>query len=74
MKKAFLIVIIIALLLISASISCALQKYVITLEIYWLYTFVISLGCGLILAFVTKMLDFRELKDLIISSVKHIKK
>lgn len=45
-----------------------------SLEIYWLYTFVISLGCGLILAFVTKMLDFRELKDLIISSVKHIKK
>lgn len=45
MKKAFLIVIIIALLLISASISCALQKYVITA--------VLIFFCALGLSFLT---------------------
>lgn len=43
-------------------------------NLYWLTSFVISLGSGIILAFITKMLDFRELKNLLISSIEHIKK
>ena len=43
-------------------------------DMYWLTSFIISLGLGIILAFITKMLDFKELKSLLLSSVEHIKK
>lgn len=43
-------------------------------DIYWLTSFIISLGSGIILAFITKMLDFKELKSLLLSSIEHIKK
>lgn len=43
-------------------------------NIYWIYTFLISLFSGVIIAFITRMLDFMELKDLIFSSIKPMKK
>lgn len=43
-------------------------------DMYWLTSFIISLGLGIVLAFITKMLDFNELKSLLLSSVEHIKK
>ena len=43
-------------------------------DMYWLTSFIISLGLGIVLAFITKMLDFKELKSLLLSSVEHIKK
>ncbi len=40
----------------------------------WIYTFVISSLSGVIIAFITKMLDYKELKNLISASIVHIKK
>lgn len=45
-----------------------------SLNIYWIYTFVISLVAGVFIAFITRMLDFVELKNLLFSSIKHMKK
>lgn len=45
-----------------------------SINIYWIYSFLISLIAGILIAFITKMLDFKELKSLIISSIKHVKK
>ena len=42
--------------------------------IYWIYSFLLSTILGIIIAFITKILDFKELKDLIFSSFIHIKK
>lgn len=53
------------------SISTAFLK---SSNMYWIYSFLISLASGILIAFITKMLDFRELQNLIISSVKHMKK
>lgn len=43
-------------------------------EINWILSFIISLICGVIIAFITKMLDYKELKNLLLSSVNYIKK
>lgn len=43
-------------------------------NIYWIYSLLISSASGLIIAFVTKTLDFGELKTLLTSSIKQIKK
>lgn len=43
-------------------------------DIYWLYSFSISLFSGIAIAFITKILDFKELKNLILSSFDYIKK
>ena len=40
----------------------------------WFYSFVITMASGLIIAFITKMLDYKELKNLIFSSIRHIKR
>lgn len=40
----------------------------------WIYSFIISLFLGIITAFITKTLDFKEIKNLISSSIIHIKK
>ena len=45
-----------------------------SINIYWIYSFLISLIGGVIIAFITNMLDYKELKNLIITSIKHIKK
>lgn len=45
-----------------------------SLNIYWIYTFLTSLAAGIFIAFITKMLDFGELKNLLFSSIKHMKK
>lgn len=52
-------------------ISTALVREI---NIHWISSFLISLTSGIILAFITKMLDFSELKCLITSSLTHIKK
>lgn len=41
---------------------------------YWIYSFIISLFAGIVIAFITKMLDFNDLKTIITSSINHIKK
>lgn len=43
-------------------------------NIYWIYSLLISAACGIIIAFITKTLDFGELKTLLTSSLKQIKK
>lgn len=53
------------------TISTALLK---SLDANWIYTFLISLVCGLVIAFITKMLNFKELKELAASSINYIKK
>lgn len=40
----------------------------------WIYSFLLSVLVGVVIAFITKMLDFKELKSLITSSMHHIKK
>ena len=40
----------------------------------WFYSFILTMFSGIIIAFITKMLDYNELKNLIISSLGHIKK
>lgn len=40
----------------------------------WIYSFLISLLFGIITAFITKTLDFKELKNLLSFSIIHIKK
>lgn len=40
----------------------------------WIYSFLITLTLGIIIAFITKMLDFKELKNLLTSSISQIKK
>ena len=40
----------------------------------WFYSFILTMFSGIVIAFITKMLDYNELKNLIISSVGHIKK
>ena len=40
----------------------------------WIYSFLLSLISGIIIAFITKTLDFKELKSLIASSFIHIKR
>ena len=45
-----------------------------TLNIHWIYTLLISSLSGIIIAFITKTLDFKELKILLFASVNHIKK
>lgn len=57
--------------IILLSVTTAILK---SLDIYWIYTFIISLTSGIIIAFITKMLDFKELKNLIFSSIEQIKK
>lgn len=56
-------------------ILLALVSYILkSSDIYWLYSFLTSLFGGIIIAFITKMLDFKELKNLVISSFDYIKK
>ena len=43
-------------------------------SLQWVYSFVISLFSGVIIAFITKVLDFKDLKELIFSSMDQIKK
>ena len=43
-------------------------------SIYWMYSFLITLTSGIVIAFITKMLDYKELKILITSSISNIKK
>ena len=43
-------------------------------NISWILSFVISSACGIIIAFLTKMLDFKELKNLLLTSINYIKK
>ena len=43
-------------------------------SLYWIYSFLISSCCGIIIAFITKLLDYKEIKNLISSSIVHIKK
>ncbi len=45
-----------------------------SIALNWIYSFLISLFSGIIIAFITKMLDYKELKNLISSSINHIKK
>jgi O-antigen/teichoic acid export membrane protein len=40
----------------------------------WIHSFLISSFSGIIIAFITKLLDFNELKNLISSSIIHVKK
>lgn len=40
----------------------------------WFYSFISTMAGGLFIAFITKMLDYKELKSLIMSSISHIKK
>lgn len=40
----------------------------------WFYSFILTMAGGLFIAFITKMLDYKELKNLIMSSISHIKK
>ncbi len=40
----------------------------------WIYSFLLSALSGIIIAFITKMLDFKELKNLLASSLHNIKK
>lgn len=40
----------------------------------WIYSFLLSSFSGIIIAFITKMLDYKELKSLVASSLIHIKK
>mgnify|MGYP003556583534 CR=1 FL=1 len=42
--------------------------------INWIYSFLISLLSGFFIAFITNMLDYKEIKNLISSSLSHIKK
>lgn len=42
--------------------------------INWFYSFILTMAGGLFIAFITKMLDYKELKNLIMSSISHIKK
>ena len=43
-------------------------------SMYWMYSFLITLASGIVIAFITKMLDYKELKLLITSSISNIKK
>lgn len=43
-------------------------------SINWIYSFLIALLFSIIIAFITKMLDYKELKNLILSSTTYIKK
>lgn len=43
-------------------------------SINWIYSFIISSISGIIIAFITKMLDYKEIRSLITSSITHIKK
>ncbi len=61
--------------ILSFAVLLIISTYVLkNSNIYWIYSFLISLGSGIIIAFITKMLDFNDLKLLITSSIKHIKK
>lgn len=40
----------------------------------WIYSFLSALSSGIVIAFITKMLDYKELKELISSSIIHVKK
>ena len=40
----------------------------------WIYSFLISLFSGIIIALITNTLDYKEIKNLILSSIVHIKK
>lgn len=40
----------------------------------WIYSFLATMGSSLIIAFITKMLDYKDLKNLITSSLSQIKK
>lgn len=43
-------------------------------SLHWIYSFVISLISGLIIAFIAKILDINDIKSMLSSSVDHIKK
>ena len=53
------------------TLSCIVLK---SSSIYWIYSMLISLISGVIIAFITKMLDYNDLKSLITSSISNIKK
>ena len=68
-RKSFCISIFLFIILLISS-TAALSSS----SIEWIYSFLISLFAGIPIAFITKMLDFKDLKMLISSSIKHIKK
>ena len=40
----------------------------------WIYSFMLSLFSGIVIAFITRMLDFKEMQKLLLSSLNNIKK
>ncbi len=55
--------------------TSSLTTYILkSTSLQWVYSFVISLFLGVIIAFITKVLDFKDLKELIFSSIDQIKK
>ena len=44
------------------------------LFIYWIYSMLLSIAVGIVIAFITKILDFSDLKQLALSSIDNIKK
>ena len=57
--------------LVSTSVITYLST---TLELHWLSSFGIATAACIILAFITKMLNYNEIKELVSSSIKNIKK
>ena len=45
-----------------------------TLELKWITSFFIAAAVCVIIAFITKMLNYNEIKELVVSSMKNIKK
>ena len=45
-----------------------------TLELKWITSFFIAAAMCVIIAFITKMLNYNEIKELVVSSMKNIKK
>ena len=44
------------------------------LTIYWIYSMLLSIVAGIVIAFITKILDFSDLKQLVLSSIDNFKK
>jgi O-antigen/teichoic acid export membrane protein len=61
----------ILLFIILTSITTLILK---NSSLNWIHSFILSTISGIIITFITKTLDFKELKNLILSSLIHIKK
>lgn len=56
------------------ALTCITSYILKICSINWIHSFILSTIAGIIIAFITKMLDFKELKNLISSSLIYVKK